>query len=365
MTYIILILCISNLAGSIYNIRHSRLEATLGRRYIGWCSAIISIILLFSYSEMAIQRADFIYYNELLSNRNIFTWTIICNVFFLYPLLEYRSDLISKRLFIIILHPSLVLGIIFFCVYWLGYPFIQVNTWDEIVSNIHLHDVQFRLLLLLFTFVVSLSYIYLPVIISKFSKEVHVRKFSGWYYSFFAVVNVLIFLYLPFSLIESPVIKVIFRILLMLILNSITYSYMIPKLSLTILQREKDTVSAGFSALTESSRSVFQDMHKEIEKRQYYLNSGISIDELAVLLGTTRQVITEVIAKMDYNGYYEYMNAFRVNHFKKTARLHPEKSITELYTESGFASVSAFNRVFQQMESISPKEYIDKLSKES
>lgn len=367
MTYIVLILCISNLAGSLYNIRQGLHKASLGRRYIGWCSAIISVTLFISYLEMAMQRPNFIYYSELLSNRNIFTWTVVSNLFYLYPLLEYRADLISKRLFIIILHPSLVLGIIFFCVNWLEYPFIKLTTWNDVVSNIQMHDVQFRLLLLLFTFVVSVTYLYLPVLISRFNRELHIRRFSKWYYSFFVVVNLLIILYLPFSLIESPGVKVVFRLLLMLILNSITYSYMIPQISLTILRREKDSsVKKTFSTVTDySSMNIYKTMHLEIEKNKYYLNSGISIDELAELLNTTRQVITNGIAKMDYNGYYEYMNTFRINHFKELAKSFPEKPISELYTESGFVSLSGFNRVFQQMESVSPKEYINKLIQES
>lgn len=369
ITYIVLALNISNIAGSALNIYHSHKEASLGRRYIGWSSIMISLILMVTYIDKALNQIDFIYYNPLLNTTSIFLWSVSSVLLFLYPMLEYRADLISKKLFIRILHPSIILGIILLSTYWLEYPFTRLYAWKDLVSNIHLHDVQFRLFLTLSSTVISIFYLYFPIVLSKISSTSNTRKFSKWYFSFFILGNVLIILYLPFSLIETPEIKVAFRLLLMLLLNTITYSYMIPQLSITMLRRTEDGALNSSDSDSPSRKPAFANstflssLHNEVLTRQLYLNPSISIDELAKKLNTTRPVLVDLMAKMDYNGYFEYMNALRVNHFKEIAKNQPKTPVSELYLQAGFATLSGFNRIFLQMEAQTPSQYMEKLNK--
>lgn len=365
LTYVVLALCISNIAGSVINIYNAHREASLGRRYVGWSSAIVSTAVLITYLQKSISQPDFVFNNSLLDTRSILLWSMFSNLLFLYPLLEYRADLISKKLFIKILHPTLILGILFFSLYWIDIEYTELITWNDLVANVSLHDVQFRLFLMLATVVISITYLYIPFILPRVDSEPHVRKFSKWYYAFFIFGNFLIVFYIIFSLVESPFFIVVFRMLLLLLLNAITYSYMIPNVSLTRLRKgaiSRKTYTQPYSADQEDHVvELYDAIHEEIKQQQYYLNPSISIDELAKQLRTTRQVIVEVIAKKEFNGYYEYLNAFRVNHFKELAQKLPKIPISELYSQSGFASQVSFYRIFQQMESCTPEEFMEKL----
>lgn len=276
ITYLVLALSISNIAGSVINIYKAQREGSLGRLYIGWISSLISCVVLVSHLERSMSQADFVFFNNLLEPRTILLWSMISNLFFLYPLLEYRADLISKQLFMKIFHPTLILGVLYFSFYWMDYPFTELVTWNDVVANIHLHDVQFRLLLMLVTVVLSITYLYIPFIMPRVNREPHVRKFSKWYYMFFIFGNILIVLYLLFSLIEAPELIATFRMSVLIFLNAITFTYMIPNVSLTRLRRRdpcnlKEYVESRSSNVDQSLPDLYKTIHDQIKLKQYYL----------------------------------------------------------------------------------------------
>jgi len=57
-----------------------------------------------------------------------------------------------------------------------------------------------------------------------------------------------------------------------------------------------------------------------------------------------------------------YLNEYRINYVKKLISENNLQKVTlmYIYTEAGFSNQATFNRVFKQIEGVTPSEYITK-----
>jgi len=90
-----------------------------------------------------------------------------------------------------------------------------------------------------------------------------------------------------------------------------------------------------------------------------YLKGDLSIQELADKLNVSRQYLTQVInEKMNCN-FNDYINAFRVEEFKRRVHLDTAKQYTilALALDSGFNSKTTFNTIFKKQTGQTPSQF--------
>ena len=116
----------------------------------------------------------------------------------------------------------------------------------------------------------------------------------------------------------------------------------------------------GTSSLNEEHmKSLFEQIKLLFEKEHIYLDPELKVIDLADKLNVTAHNISQTLNLCAQESFYEFVNSYRINDFKKLLG-DPEKrkfTILALGMESGFNSKASLNRVFKQHTGVTPREY--------
>ncbi len=101
---------------------------------------------------------------------------------------------------------------------------------------------------------------------------------------------------------------------------------------------------------------TLQDYMKE---HKSYLNSDLTINKLSKDLDVTPEYLSRTINKHLNKNFFDFINHYRVEEFKKLCRDEKNEKITiiGLAYESGFNSKATFNRVFKNITGTTPGAY--------
>lgn len=92
---------------------------------------------------------------------------------------------------------------------------------------------------------------------------------------------------------------------------------------------------------------------------QHY-QENITLEEVASVSGFSKFHFTRIFKQCMDMTFYEYLNERRIT--KAEELLYTTVlSVTDIAMQSGFSSISAFNRTFKTMKGCSPSEYRNKL----
>ncbi|MFN1215977.1 helix-turn-helix domain-containing protein [Chryseobacterium kwangjuense] len=127
----------------------------------------------------------------------------------------------------------------------------------------------------------------------------------------------------------------------------------------------KDRLSGNDREL-EKYTEIFQKVQTIVEEQQSFKDADFTISKLSHLMKINNLYIAKAIKQNGYASFSHYMNVRRIEHVKKLIAENDLSKITlmYIYTSSGFSSQSTFNRVFKQIENVTPTEYINNLSPE-
>lgn len=110
----------------------------------------------------------------------------------------------------------------------------------------------------------------------------------------------------------------------------------------------------------ETSKFIGAQLKEYVEHHKPYLDSGLTITELGNKLSLSKHQISQVInSEFDVN-FYEFINDYRVNEFKKLS-LDPRNnhlSLLGIAFEAGFNSKATFNQAFKKKEGVTPSEFL-------
>ena len=82
----------------------------------------------------------------------------------------------------------------------------------------------------------------------------------------------------------------------------------------------------------------------------------LSVDDAASVAGFSKFHFSRLFKKFTGNTFYSYVNERRVAH-AALLLLNSEKSIIDIATDSGFNSISSFNRIFKISKACTPTEF--------
>jgi AraC-like DNA-binding protein len=115
---------------------------------------------------------------------------------------------------------------------------------------------------------------------------------------------------------------------------------------------------------TRLSDDTAQNMHKALatamEMEKLFTNAELTLAELARHLGVHANNLSQVINSFEQVNFYDYINAKRVEEFKRVALLPKSQQFTLLSIayDCGFNSKTSFNRNFKKATGLSPSEYV-------
>ena len=114
------------------------------------------------------------------------------------------------------------------------------------------------------------------------------------------------------------------------------------------------------SSLTmEEMKLLFERIKNLFSDDAIYLDAELKVQDLARHLNVTSHNISQTINVKAEKSFYEFVNAYRIEHFQKllTDSKNNHLTILGLGLESGFNSKASLNRIFKQQIGITPKEY--------
>lgn len=97
-----------------------------------------------------------------------------------------------------------------------------------------------------------------------------------------------------------------------------------------------------------------------MEEQKLYLNSELKLGDVATALNTNRNAISSIINTQCNCSFTQFVNTYRINYAKELIRRQPDRKLSDIYVESGFANETSFFRTFKALTGMTPKEWKDK-----
>lgn len=112
---------------------------------------------------------------------------------------------------------------------------------------------------------------------------------------------------------------------------------------------EQREVPAAKSAASRSrQQEILQAIHTVVVEREAYLDSHLTIQDVADLSGYSRSTLSGLF-KAELGGFFSYVNRLRLAHVAAYQKAHPEARLQEALEASGFNSRQAYYNVKKQL----------------
>ena len=109
----------------------------------------------------------------------------------------------------------------------------------------------------------------------------------------------------------------------------------------------------------QTKNDILQRLEDLMIKEKMFLNSSITLGEIADKLSVVPRYLSQVINELKGQNFYDFVNSYRIEEAKKILSdpSHDDEKILAVLFESGFNSKSVFNTVFKKITGITPSEY--------
>lgn len=127
---------------------------------------------------------------------------------------------------------------------------------------------------------------------------------------------------------------------------------------------EEVAATAENGEMPEECKILMEEvLPKFMDKQKPYTDPQLSLAKLADLVGTKPHILSRAINEGYHKNFYDYINGYRVEEFKRMLHLpqHQHKTFLAIALEVGFNSKTAFNRAFKKLTNITPREYFNEL----
>lgn len=99
---------------------------------------------------------------------------------------------------------------------------------------------------------------------------------------------------------------------------------------------------------------LLEKIRKLMSEEKLYLSPNLKVGDLAMLLNSNRNYVYNAINVEMGISFSDYINSQRIDYASQLLEAHPEMSINDVITKSGFTSTSAFYRNFKKFKGITP-----------
>lgn len=199
-------------------------------------------------------------------------------------------------------------------------------------------------------------------------ETIHFNWFKNFTYIYLLVnvISLILFILLDLNILSSISVPLLIEhIVLTLVLFYLCFhgikQYNLAEIN-TMEIKSNPSKSQKYSSSSlsfEDMQGLYQEIQKLFNENQIYLESELKIEAVANALHVTSHRISQTINTMASKPFYDYVNAFRVNHLKGLLMNSDNRKFTilALAIESGFNSKATLNRVFKLQVGMTPKAF--------
>jgi len=180
-----------------------------------------------------------------------------------------------------------------------------------------------------------------------------------------------------YGLASAKIISVFWMDYILIIINIVLFFYIaysgyrqsaIHKENLAIIpgsikvkvDNKKKSESKSIQSVTgENYNPAISDLLQLMEKEKLYLEPELNIGIVAIQLKIHAHQLSKLINNQLEKNFFEFVNDYRVEEFKKLAAnpKHKHISILGLAMDAGFNSKASFNRIFKNSTGLTPSEF--------
>lgn len=120
-------------------------------------------------------------------------------------------------------------------------------------------------------------------------------------------------------------------------------------------------INSGLSK--EKAEAYYKRLNTLIRQEKFYTNADLSLKDLASKLEIHPNYLSQIINEKENKTFYDYINTYRVNEFKKLIAIPKNQQFTlmAIAYDCGFNSKSSFNRYFKKITGETPSQYVKAL----
>jgi AraC-like DNA-binding protein len=125
-------------------------------------------------------------------------------------------------------------------------------------------------------------------------------------------------------------------------------------------ERQDKYIKSGLSP--EKAKDYLHNLIKVMETENLYLDSKLTLNQLAYKLGMSAHNLSEVINTQRDQNFFDFINQYRIDKVKKDLT-DPSKNnlkILSIAFEAGFNSKATFNTIFKKFTGLTPSDYRNK-----
>jgi AraC-like DNA-binding protein len=122
---------------------------------------------------------------------------------------------------------------------------------------------------------------------------------------------------------------------------------------------EKDDHPKGFLLNEKKVKDILNRVLDYMKKEKPYLNSELTLNELAKRLGLSPRLLSIIINQKLNQNFFDFINRYRVEEAKKLL-VNPDYqkyTILSIAFDAGFNSKSSFNLAFKRYENATPSQF--------
>ena len=142
------------------------------------------------------------------------------------------------------------------------------------------------------------------------------------------------------------------------------------------LETKTETLEKEIGDLRKKVQLVIRDDNRKkddtlplvafIEEKQLYLNNDISREQVAEMMGITQRTMTKMLNQIRPDlSFPDYIRSLRIAHALNVMKANPDYTIQQVAEESGFYSISSFERAFKSITGKTPKAFMKEAGKET
>ena len=127
---------------------------------------------------------------------------------------------------------------------------------------------------------------------------------------------------------------------------------------LFVYKKRHPVIEEQTSESASASRELFQRICRLMDEERLYLNSELKVSDISQRLGTNKRYVSDCIKLHKGCAFSYFVNTYRIEYAKQLLRQNPEKKMTTISWESGFANDTTFFRTFKAFTNMTPKEWL-------
>lgn len=114
----------------------------------------------------------------------------------------------------------------------------------------------------------------------------------------------------------------------------------------------------------EDIQCLWQNLTGLMAKDKLYTRAGLKLNELARVVGSRPDYVSQVINTMSGTNFYEFINSYRIDEACRQLQDDPgaRRNIADIAQDAGFTSLNIFNRHFKRIRGTTPSAYRKVLS---